>query len=996
MNFFESIISPFIFFIEKVFLFSYQITGNYGVAIILLSFSVSLLLLPIFIFIEKSKKKDDIIKQKMKPLIDEIKRVYKGQERYYYIKTINRQHNYSSLKALIPILSLLIQIPFFIAAYQYLEHFGGLQGVSFAFIKDLGKPDGVFGEINILPILMTIVNLVTVYFYTRLGDGSERKQMLVIAIAFLVLLFNLPAGLVLYWTMNNVFSFFRLFITNPEVFKKQETKPSINIKKELYNLLPKLKVIFVALLTVLVSIQFNWAFAHNFNDIYFRLLMAIVISVLLSVIIGYIAVLYKKYYSKILEININPIVFYSLIFLGIYFHLSAQFYYSDNVASLEILSLIFILSTQVISFLYIIKTKENINKLIKLTLYIIAIYQFVLFVTLFTGNISINIAKLNILINVCSFSDIIVPGIVFSAISNIYYLRFNNIEIRALKSSYWYIVFFSLLYIVGFIFLWNPLSIFSSDPENFAFPAIDIVRNNINLFLIYLIVPLLVYVFSPSKIKYILQMFLLIVVIVSFINNTVFPINVGTLQQSKFLLQENLAQSTLMYIFEGASLIIIFLFVKYIINKKFFKYITIALVLLNVVLISQSVIMVLDTGRFWSIPKMKTSASISFSKDKDNVIFFVSDMFHGWNMKRILEEEPELRNELSGFTWYSNTLSVSSTTCPSMPAILGGFDYTIDKLNKDTTHTMGEKMTKITEDFYSKVKDRGYGFTSTDMIYSAIDKNKFDSYLPKWNNDWDKWNSTLHIGMGNELGYELLWKNALFYSAPLFLKSKIYKKGRWVKAKKYNNENDNFAKRYNFIRLLPFISNTDNKKSSFIYIHSMVSHHPWDIVTDDGVIHNDVSPYENNKWVINAFVKWLKWMKENGVYNNTKIILLSDHGIHWKHFKGKVDDTMPLKNYESSGFKMYLIKGLYPLLLVKEKEANFKLKEDKRFMSNADASYILFDKENPTTVKPPLKRVLPTTMVPWTRKIKDEKYLPIYYNISVTNTAYDLKNWELK
>ena len=222
MNFLESIISPFLYFIEQVFLFSYNLTGNYGWAIILLSFAVSLLLLPVFIFIEKSKKKDDVVKQKMKPLIDEVKRVYKGQERYYYIKTINRQHNYSSLKALIPILSLLIQIPFFIAAYQYLEHFEGMKAVSFGFIKDLSLPDGLFGIVNILPILMTVVNLITVYFYTRLGDGSERKQMLVIAIAFLVLLFNLPAGLVLYWTMNNVFSFLRLFEPIPKYLRNKK------------------------------------------------------------------------------------------------------------------------------------------------------------------------------------------------------------------------------------------------------------------------------------------------------------------------------------------------------------------------------------------------------------------------------------------------------------------------------------------------------------------------------------------------------------------------------------------------------------------------------------------------------------------------------------------------------------------------------------------------------------------------------------------------------
>ena len=63
MNFFESLISPFIYLIESTLNIAYGITENYGVSIILLSFIISLLLLPIFIYIEKSKKKDDVIKK---------------------------------------------------------------------------------------------------------------------------------------------------------------------------------------------------------------------------------------------------------------------------------------------------------------------------------------------------------------------------------------------------------------------------------------------------------------------------------------------------------------------------------------------------------------------------------------------------------------------------------------------------------------------------------------------------------------------------------------------------------------------------------------------------------------------------------------------------------------------------------------------------------------------------------------------------------------------
>ena len=258
MNVFETILYPFIQIIKTVFLFCFEITGNYGLSIILLSFAISLLLLPIFILIEKSKKKDDAVKRKMQPLVDEIKRVYKGQERYYYLKTLNRQHNYSPSRAMIPILSLLLQIPFFIAAYQYLENFEPLVGIHFWFIQDLSAPDGVFGSIHILPIIMTVVNLITAYFYTRHGNGSERKQMVVVAGIFLVLLFNLPSGLVLYWTMNNVFSFFRLFITNPEVFRRiNKPKGKSVLIAEFKTILPQITKTFLVLSVLITLTQLN-------------------------------------------------------------------------------------------------------------------------------------------------------------------------------------------------------------------------------------------------------------------------------------------------------------------------------------------------------------------------------------------------------------------------------------------------------------------------------------------------------------------------------------------------------------------------------------------------------------------------------------------------------------------------------------------------------------------------------------------------------------------
>ncbi len=254
------------------------------------------------------------------------------------------------------------------------------------------------------------------------------------------------------------------------------------------------------------------------------------------------------------------------------------------------------------------------------------------------------------------------------------------------------------------------------------------------------------------------------------------------------------------------------------IRKKRLKVLTYFFVLINVVLISQGLFESSKTGSFWLKPKLlnDSSNSISFSKEKDNVVFIIVDMFHGWYMKKILEENPDLKDVFGGFVWYPNTLSISFITSSSIAPILGGFDYTIDKLNKDKTHTMESKITDVSEAFLHKIKSKGYNFTGNKFIYSKIDKNRFDTFLPEWHDDWNQWNGDLNIGVPRELGYTILWENATFYSAPLFLKPLVYNNGRWMHKTIEPNENTTQAKHYNFLRLLPFISNAESDKPNFI------------------------------------------------------------------------------------------------------------------------------------------------------------------------------------
>lgn len=212
----EFITKPFAALIGATFLLLQNIFHNHGVSLILLSVIVNIVLVPLYHIAEKIQQKEKIIQNQMKPKIDEFKSVYKGYERQLYIDHVHRMFNYHPLFALKGLLSLLIQIPFFIGAYAFLVNYSGFEGSSFLFLNDLSAPDALisFSEttINLLPFVMTGINLWSGYVYAKEGLASEKITILFSALFFLVLLYNAPSSLLLYWTFNNIFSLIKNLI----------------------------------------------------------------------------------------------------------------------------------------------------------------------------------------------------------------------------------------------------------------------------------------------------------------------------------------------------------------------------------------------------------------------------------------------------------------------------------------------------------------------------------------------------------------------------------------------------------------------------------------------------------------------------------------------------------------------------------------------------------------------------------------------------------------
>ena len=222
------VISPLELLFEVIFTIANRLIGNAGLSIIFLSLAVNFLVLPLYKRADELQAEERDIQVRMAPMIKHIKSTFKGDERFMMLQEYYKINHYKPVYALKSTASLLLQIPFFIAAYNLLSGMQSLQGMQFGPIADLGKEDAVFMigsfPVNVLPILMTLINIVSGIIYTKGHPVKEKIQVYGLAAVFLVLLYRSPSGLVFYWLLNNVFS-----LVKNVFYKLKDPKKALNI-----------------------------------------------------------------------------------------------------------------------------------------------------------------------------------------------------------------------------------------------------------------------------------------------------------------------------------------------------------------------------------------------------------------------------------------------------------------------------------------------------------------------------------------------------------------------------------------------------------------------------------------------------------------------------------------------------------------------------------------------------------------------------------------------
>ncbi|MBF0398388.1 MAG: membrane protein insertase YidC, partial [Desulfobacterales bacterium] len=203
----------------------HSVIPNYGIAIIILTILVRLLLWPLG---NKSYKSMNEMK-KIQPLISDIRQKYKSDPKKMNEEMMKLYKVYK-INPMGGCLPMLLQLPVFFALYQMLYAAIELRHAPFlGWIKDLSAPDRLFSfgfsvplmqppyGIPVLTIIMGVTMLVQQKMTPQAGDPTQAKIMMWMPIIFTFIFINFPSGLVLYWLVSNIISIIQQYYTTKKL-----------------------------------------------------------------------------------------------------------------------------------------------------------------------------------------------------------------------------------------------------------------------------------------------------------------------------------------------------------------------------------------------------------------------------------------------------------------------------------------------------------------------------------------------------------------------------------------------------------------------------------------------------------------------------------------------------------------------------------------------------------------------------------------------------------
>jgi YidC/Oxa1 family membrane protein insertase len=246
----RGVLAPLEWILKWLLMLFFKIIPNYGVAIILLTIFVKILMFPL----TKKQSESTVKMQALAPKIKEIQTKYKDnpQKMNLEMSEFYKKEGYNPLSGCLP---MIIQIPIFFAMYNLFNNHFDLRGAGFipGWIPDLSLPESVYHFTNFqMPFLgwTDIRALPFIYVGSQLlygmvtqtpeqqGNAQMKMMLYVMPVIFFFILYDVPSGLLIYWIMSNVLTLVQQLGINKFIVKKKaalaaaEPEPVIAPKKK--------------------------------------------------------------------------------------------------------------------------------------------------------------------------------------------------------------------------------------------------------------------------------------------------------------------------------------------------------------------------------------------------------------------------------------------------------------------------------------------------------------------------------------------------------------------------------------------------------------------------------------------------------------------------------------------------------------------------------------------------------------------------------------------
>ncbi len=813
------IVTPLIYLVELVFALLYRAIANPGLAIIGVSLVVNFLCLPLYRMADRLQEEERQRQASMSKWVSHIKRHFKGDEQYMMLTTYYRQQGYKPIQALNSSISLLLQIPIFMAAYNYLSNLSILKGAPFLVFSDLGAPDALFSvggfAVNVLPIAMTLLNCVSTFIYTKGLGLRDKLQAYGLALVFLVLLYDSPSGLVMYWTCNQIFS-----VCKNIVFKRgagANNGAHLAQEAEAWSPTPTFllaTLLIVALGGVLIPSALISSSAKEFiNEMDF-------VNPLRYV--GYVATVLCGFF---------------LLWVGVFFYLSKRRGRERFALVLTVLAVVFLVD-----------------------------YFF------FGKNL----------------------GIITSSL------------------------------------------IFENEPQY----SLQTLAVNTALVLMIPVAVWLLWKHQRQIINPVLGIAMVATLVMAFPNLSV--INQAA-KDTQANLQEVMAEAEREEEAEAAQ--------EAASKEEGETTPTIAAADASYV----------DTfyDEDGNVKKL-----ITLSREGKNVVVLFMDRAIGAYVPYLINEKPELKELLDGFTFYPNTISFGHFTVFGSPALYGGYDYTVEAMNARSDKLLRDKHDEALQVMPALFSQNGYDVTlfNPPLVgyhYYSNEYTLYDSYqnVDAYNVTWAYANR--YFSEYTAINKQNFKRNMCFYSlfkmVPVALQGPLYDGGVYFSTAVNHTVDEAFIENYAVVASLKDLVTIDEGASNHLFIMgNCMTHNPdllqmpnytpslyvdntayedpsrfvldgqeMDVSTDRLLMH-----YHANMAALLRLGEWFDYLREQGVYDNTRIIIVADHGAEFEQFSNMVFDDGAMN-----------VEAVNPLFMVKDFNAHGFSTSDE-FMTNADTPTI--------------------------------------------------------